>query len=725
LIDLEVSELRFSQEELVRLIDSDISKSDIKLLWERTEGWPIACQMANYLLSEQILAPKDIEQFSGKSRELSTYFSEQVFSTLSENEQQFLLTTSVVERFTGELVNSLNRGIDAWKIIDRLERKKLFLVPLDGHGGWYRYHHLFSEYLYQKLQRQSDENVTDLHKKASKWLYSKGHVREAIQQSLAAGDTNLAAQQLDNAGGWRLTFRGQLDFVRRTLTQIPQSETELFPRLYLTSIIKLIREGNVVLARNKADLFRHKSNHFKTWNNVIIPEDVRLECIAVTDMLMNSYADVPATKIRLEKLIDHSHQVDKYDTILVGITNGCMFHQYWERGDIKSAAKVHREREIATKKERHVSAYWTIYNFINSSILDVERCRLVGANDSLQEALRVVNKNPGLDFNLNAAVSVFLAELAYLNNDCAQASTLLAPALKHLEQYDASFKHYAPAFVTLIGVNRVIADRKAVIDIIDRGYHVAETRQLPRLKTLCDIQLVRYLLLSGEFVEAEQNAHLMNLEIVALQFPSKDDLSIYLPELATLALARLKLMKGEPTQASELLEPLIKRVIRQDRMRILVEILLLKARATFQLDKPDTAIQATTEAIHIAMHEGLKRPFIDEGVEGIELFKLALKEHEKEATNQYFISYVNDLIQTSAKELKRISSRSTGLDLTDKEYEVIVEVSRGLSNKEIARLLNVSIDNVKYQLRKVYKKWGIKTREEAAKIAQDRINPEL
>lgn len=721
LIDISEEMLRFSETELSALCEDELSPSDLQLLWERTEGWPIACQMANYLLQRNLLHTENIEKFTGKTRELSTYISEQVFQTLSENEQRFLMVTSVAERFTGDLADHLQDDLDAWTILEQLEQKKLFLVPLDGHGGWYRYHQLFAQYLYEKLQRKLREGVKEIHHKASIWLFDNGYTPEAVNQALTAGDPVLAAQQLDKAGGWRLTFQGKLDFMRTILPRLPVSIVESFPRLHLTSIIKLIREGKIIEAREKARAFREKSQDLTLWQDQPLPEDIRLEWIAVTDLLMGSYADVPATEERLQTLQKLSSQVSRDDSTLIGIINGCLIHQYWERGDIAPAIKAHVERTQTITQSQPTSTYWFIYNCINISILDVEQCKLKQASVELEQAKSQVDKNPNLDFNLTAAVSVFLAELAYLQNRIEEAESLLAPALNHLEKYDASFKHYAPAFVTMVGVCRVMTDRQTVLNVLERGSYVAETRQLPRLQILCDILKVKYLLLADEPKEAEIAAKQAKLNDLITHYPCAKDLSVYLPELATLALARLQLAKEQPESANTLLQSLPAKMEAQNRLRILVEVYLLQARAALMLNDEDTAATLTGKAVYIAMHEDYLRAFIDEGKGGIELYKLALKKHQDKGKNQYFNKFLNGVIQAANKELKRLSSRSSGLNLTDKEFQVVVELAKGHPNKQIARILDVPEDHVKYQLRKVYKKWGINSRTEAAKIAQEKL----
>jgi DNA-binding NarL/FixJ family response regulator len=64
------------------------------------------------------------------------------------------------------------------------------------------------------------------------------------------------------------------------------------------------------------------------------------------------------------------------------------------------------------------------------------------------------------------------------------------------------------------------------------------------------------------------------------------------------------------------------------------------------------------------------------------------------------------------------SARSTEtIDLSERETVVLEAVSRGLSNREIARELWISEQTVKFHLRNLYRKLGVSSRTEAARYA--------
>src|SRR5512144_1877145 len=89
-----------------------------------------------------------VAAFAGSHRFVFDYLLEQVLSRQPEECREFLLKTSVLERFSAPLCDAVaETGGRARSLLDELERTNLFMAPLDDERGWYRYHHLLSDLL--------------------------------------------------------------------------------------------------------------------------------------------------------------------------------------------------------------------------------------------------------------------------------------------------------------------------------------------------------------------------------------------------------------------------------------------------------------------------------------------------------------------------------------------------------------------------------------------------
>jgi len=89
---------------------------------------------------------------------------------------------------TGPLCDAVVGRESSGKFLRELARSNLFVVALDEQGEWYRYHHLFSEFLLYELKSSRPELVPVLHRRASSWCEETGFFEGAVLHSIAAAD---------------------------------------------------------------------------------------------------------------------------------------------------------------------------------------------------------------------------------------------------------------------------------------------------------------------------------------------------------------------------------------------------------------------------------------------------------------------------------------------------------------------------------------------------------
>jgi RNA polymerase sigma factor (sigma-70 family) len=62
---------------------------------------------------------------------------------------------------------------------------------------------------------------------------------------------------------------------------------------------------------------------------------------------------------------------------------------------------------------------------------------------------------------------------------------------------------------------------------------------------------------------------------------------------------------------------------------------------------------------------------------------------------------------------RKAQNRDEALNLTPREEEVLLLLSKGYSNKEIAEQLELSTDTVRFHLKRIYEKMHVRSRTEA------------
>jgi LuxR family transcriptional regulator, maltose regulon positive regulatory protein len=130
---------------------------------------------------------------------LVEYLWDEVAARQDPDVQDFLVQTAVLERLSGALCDAVTGREDSAQVLDSLERKNVFILPLDPERRWYRYHHLLRGMLLRRLERLEAERVADLHRRASAWYATSSDVRGTVEHAISAGDMHVAADTLQTS----------------------------------------------------------------------------------------------------------------------------------------------------------------------------------------------------------------------------------------------------------------------------------------------------------------------------------------------------------------------------------------------------------------------------------------------------------------------------------------------------------------------------------------------
>ncbi|HAB03300.1 MAG TPA: helix-turn-helix transcriptional regulator, partial [Pseudomonas sp.] len=178
LVELSEQDLRLTPEESLAVIGhppSGLGGQALDNLIQRSDGWVAGLrfwQLAATEAGEQSGLPQALHGGEGLIRD---YLLEEVIDMLPGDVQAFLDDTACRERFCASLCDALRERNDSEAIMRYLQAHQVFLVPLDEHGHWYRYHHLFSDLL---RSRPSSQPLSRLHLRACTWFQAQGLLDE-------------------------------------------------------------------------------------------------------------------------------------------------------------------------------------------------------------------------------------------------------------------------------------------------------------------------------------------------------------------------------------------------------------------------------------------------------------------------------------------------------------------------------------------------------------------
>src|SRR5262249_1624875 len=204
-------------------------------------------------------------EISGSNRYLVDYLADEVLERLPGHLRAFVLRTSILDRMCGELCDAIlglepseHTNVSTSKpapvrtdysqvALEELERRNLFVVPLDGERRWYRYHHLFAEVLRTALQTGAPALITTLHLRAAAWFEQAGLIDEAIPHLLAADAGDQAGALVERQAA-PMIERGDLVPLQRWFDQLPGSIVRGRPALGLAGAMLAIARGELDIA---------------------------------------------------------------------------------------------------------------------------------------------------------------------------------------------------------------------------------------------------------------------------------------------------------------------------------------------------------------------------------------------------------------------------------------------------------------------------------------------
>ena len=193
--DLRMTETEAQQ--LLRTAGADLSEDHAAELTRQTEGWSAGLYLAALSIRAQGMRAGGAPRFSGSNRLVSDYLESEVLEHLSPDELRFLTRTAVLEPMSGQLCDAVLEQSGSSATLESLARSNLFVVALDAHGDWYRYHHLFQDLLRSHLVRAEPELMPELLERAAGWCEANQLPEAAIGYAQAAGDVDQVARLVE------------------------------------------------------------------------------------------------------------------------------------------------------------------------------------------------------------------------------------------------------------------------------------------------------------------------------------------------------------------------------------------------------------------------------------------------------------------------------------------------------------------------------------------------
>lgn len=675
LIWLEARDLRFDSDETADFFEKScgiqLSMQEAETVQKRTEGWATAMRLAVMSLDQQTDSKGLVQKMTGRNRSISNYFWEEAFSLQTEVIQQFLIQTSVLNRMTGELCQAVTEMVESEQYLHQLEQRSLFLIPLDEHQEWYRYHHLFQTFLIKQLKSREPLKWRKLHIVAGKWMEDNGYLDEAIEHYLA-GEAYESALALLEVMAPQMIIK-EWATLGTWLDTIPDALLLAKPMMLMTKLASQYLSGRIETATQgywKAIQMLEQNKH------TLSSEQRRI--------LQAGLALLTAFRTFLDR--DFEYVVEYSQEYLEKHPEGNLFVGFGNDQD-------------------GYHPVWDIY--VSDSGLQL-------AEEIIVPLLAIWSKTADLHFT--AHLHIDFGKLQYERNHLDEAEQ----HMKQAYEIGISYKNKSLTIIAELWLARITAVRGK--------WEVANDKlQLLKQQIVSETSphlYKRIILFEVILARMQRDEVRVSQWVITSGIRDTDEIPPSMVEEYHL-LANLLIERGQVDRADALINKIFRVNNRTDQKSNKIRQLISKSRILSIQGEIVQCMRTLEEALSLAYPENYVRTLIEEGAP---LGKL-LSQYIKLRHNQQFqsekkipLAYVKRLhrliFPLENRRNKSNSIHGYFPSVTAKEQSVLRLIGEGLTNKEIADELNVSLSTIKTHINNIYSKLQVKNRVQALERAR-------
>jgi LuxR family maltose regulon positive regulatory protein len=582
--------------------------------------------------------------------------------------------------------------------METLREKNLFLVPLDYHKEWYRYHALFADMLRNHLYRTRGDLVDGLHLRASRWYQENELLIPAIEHAFSGQAYEQAAGLLEQAVE-PIFISGQIVTLLRWLDLLPDDAKKRHPMLWIYHGLALIWGGNTSPAVKP---FLPELVSIFTANGLI--GEAQLLQALVT---MSAGKPLEAEQLAQSALRELPAERTLFRCLAADTLGMVKIMQSDTAGAIQAFEQT---VEIASQAGYGM---FEIVALSHLAGLRLQQGRLRAAEIGYRRALELAAIKMGKRSPVTGNALLGQGELAREWND-------LDGALRYFSESAALFAQFSDfglpiAHLSIARVKAAQGDWNSAQEDLEKARQYAQSSKATRLDDrLVDGLQAKFWIMQGELRLAEQWAHERGLIehslIEVVQTSGRNAAGSEFVYTDYLTLARLYLAQRKFDAALQVLESLLNLAESMGYMRRVIQTLVVKANALQQKKEIEPAVDALRQALVLAEPEGYQRVFLDEG-EGLVqlLYQVIAQGHSTTYAKKLLAAFSPTASSASA------AAPAAGLleALSQREREVLTLIAEGLSNQEIAVRLTISLSTVKGHTASIYGKLGVNSRTRA------------
>ncbi len=579
-------------------------------------------------------------------------------------------------------------------MLERLERANLFLIPLDEERHWYRYHHLFAEFLRARLQQEQPDLVAQLHIKAAHWYEQHDLLTEAMEHALAAPDLAYAAQLLDKVSQL-MHMRGEVMTFLHWLSQLPQEAIRARPELRLFQAGAYMAIGQLDTSEEYHYEVEQTLNTLRQHpeQDSIFLQRLESELIGSRSVLAAFRGDLPQT-IELSRLalqLLPEENAFQRSVVAMGIGNA-----YLLSGDFTRASAAFSEViKIGTLAQ---NMHCVLAAIGGQGYIDAASGHLRQALTTHRRAIQLGTEHSGYIFPIVSMSYIYLADLWYEWNNLEDAERFMRDGIELGKQW-GYIGTLATSYYILARIQLLKGNKEEALAIMQQSRQMAYSFHMQMVVTIAAASEAWIQLKAGQREAAAQWARICGL--------SKHEILAHPREVEHLVLSEILIEQGCYAEALTIVERLLPVAEAAGWGRSAIECLILQAIIMQAQGRMEQALHALARAFTLTESEGYIRIFLDKGAAMIRLLHYAISQGVAR-------DYARRLLQAAG-----VAGEEHSDVLSERELLVLRSIADGKSNQQIAGEFVVALSTVKTHLNNIYMKLGVHSRTQAIVRARE------
>ena len=715
LIELRSSDLSFSANDISVLFNKKLklglSVEDVYSLETKTEGWIAGLQLTALSMQGREDISKFIQDLKGDNRYIMDYLMEEVLKMQTDEVNDFLLQTSILEQMSAPLCNAILNINNSQLILETLEKNNMFVIPLDEERNWYRYHHLFADLLKQRLQLREKTVIIELHDKACDCFEQHNMFDFAIGHALTIQNHKKCLQLIGRVIE-KMWENGQHAAILKYGNELPDELIKTNPEFCFYYAWILIAAGKVhqaepflVSAENIAEELINNKNSSKE----VIQYNKKLAGkIAVAFAYLNSHLE-HSQKIfdYCQKAKDNLSEDDALWFSWVWFSYGIA---YFSNGDILESNKAFNKAFEYGKKSGNIYLISTI------AIRMAENEQQLGHYKSAYKkcsGLLTLMKDKGYseiartEWTYAALYHIMgVSQFIWADMDRANENIKIAYDLCKSGR-DIYLKIFILLVYTIVLKERGDVELKNKIDEMDL---IMIENDVPPSLTSMYIGWKIYLFIANNQID-EAN------RIVSEYGLDPDKKITHANEGAYSSYARLLLVQNKLDVAESLLSELYAIADDNHATERMIDLKVSYAVLFKLRGNQEKAISNLIEAMEFASDESLLYYFVNDYESIKDLLIAAFKVIA--ATKTTIPAKFVESLKLAIERKEKFKKINFGSDLSTRELDILKQIAKDLSNQEIADRLFISLPTVKTHVRNILLKLDVDSRIRAVTKAKE------